>query len=202
MTLKRVALTGGIGSGKTTVCQYFQKLGTKIIDADVITHQFCKPKSHELQTIIYEFGEGILDNQNRLNRDKLRQIVFSNPEKRKILETILHPLIYQEIDNQYQNLTQTKPQLPYCIIAIPLLIETNPLKSFNSILVIDTPKKLQLQRIIERDNISYTLASHMLHAQEKRELRNKIATDIIINDRSLKHLEQEVNRLHLLYCKY
>jgi len=190
----RVGLTGGIGSGKTTVCKLFARMGVPVIDADVIARQLVSPGQPALQAIIHEFGEGFLDTQGQLRRFQLRDIVFRDPAKRQRLEDILHPLILQEMENQ-----AGAAESPYCILAIPLLVETGQHWVVDRILVIDCPEELQIRRVMDRDHLTVEEVRVMMQAQTSRGARLKIANDVIVNDGDIIKLEEEVIRLHQNY---
>ena len=190
-----VALTGGICSGKSTVSQYFQALGVPIIDADVISRDTVAPGTNCLNEIVSHFGSEILSDQ-KLNRKKLRHIIFKNKKERIWLETLLHPAIFQEIQRQINLISGL-----YCIIAIPLLVESyDQYKNIvQSILVIDTPVEEQIQRLTARDQCSVADAKKIISAQSSRESRLKIADQIISNHADLASLKQTVTQLHQQY---
>ncbi len=192
----RIALTGGIGSGKSTVSAMFQKHGVPIIDTDIIAREIVKPETVCLDSIITEFGIDILNNDNTLNRDKLRHIIFSDELAKKILEDILHPVIYKEIENQISNI-----DYPYCIIVIPLLIETNAMERFDRILVIKTSKILQIERVTNRDDASTQIIEKMINSQTSDNLRLKYADDVIDNDVKIEELNNKVHKLHNKFLK-
>ncbi len=120
MSSYRVGLTGGIGSGKSTVSAMFKEHGVPIIDADVIAREVVRPGQPALEQIVKRFGSGILDKEGRLDRPRLREQIFQDPERRRVLEGILHPSIYQTMQDRWRTLDS-----PYCIFSIPLLIETH-----------------------------------------------------------------------------
>tara|TARA_R110002110_G_scaffold121431_2_gene297246 strand:- start:82872 stop:83483 length:612 start_codon:yes stop_codon:yes gene_type:complete len=190
-----VAVTGGICSGKSTVSQYFQALGVPIIDADVISRDIVAPGTNCLNEIVSHFGSEILSDQ-KLNRKKLRHIIFKNKKEKVWLETLLHPAIFQEIQRQINNISGL-----YCIIAIPLLVESyDQYKNIvQSILVIDTPVEEQIQRLTARDQCSVADAKKIISAQSSRESRLKIADQIISNHADLASLKLTVTQLHQQY---
>jgi len=191
----KVALSGGIGSGKSAVCSLFQKVNVAVIDADRIAHQLVEPGMPELQRVIELFdGETIIDNSGRLNRKKLRQLIFDHSDKRKLLENILHQPVYARIDKQCRALTGA-----YCIISIPLLIETKAMRRFDRVLIVDAPIELRVRRIIERDASTKREVMKIIDAQATRAQRNAVADDVIINDLDLSALNEQVKKLDKLY---
>ena len=137
----RIGLSGGIGSGKSTACEIFSELKVPVIDADVIAVKAVEPGMPALQSIIDEFGVKIINKDGYLNRKKLRDRIFKNESDRRKLESVLHPVIYKEIERQTKSINSA-----YCIISIPLLLETGTSDIIDRILVIDIPKELQLSR--------------------------------------------------------
>lgn len=206
MTIKKIlsiGLTGGISSGKTTVANMFSELGITIIDADVIAHQITKPHTEPFNKIVQHFGKEILSADKRLNRSKLRHIIFNDPNERRWLEQLLHPIIITEMKNQI-----TSAQSPYCILVIPLLIEAiqknsqqivHQINFIDRICVVDIPQKLQISRARLRDNTTDVDINAILKSQTKREEKLALADDIIVNDSDLESLRERVNQLHQYY---
>ncbi len=190
----RIGLTGGIGSGKSTVANYFAELGIKVIDADVIAHQLTETKQPALIEIREHFGEPILNADKTLNRKRLSEIVFNQPNEKKWLENLLHPLIRQQIQNQIE-----QAQSPYVVLVIPLLAETQHLDYIDRILVVDAPTQLQLQRAMQRDQADEAKIKSIIESQAPREQRLKMANDVIVNDSDLTHLKQATTALHQKY---
>ena len=193
----RVALTGGIGSGKSVIASQFAELGVPIIDSDIISRELVKSGSSILQEIITKTGPEILDIHGELDRDSLRQIIFNDEKIKSQLENILHPAIYKKIDEQ-----TGKIDYPYCLIVIPLLIETNAMSHFDRILVIDAPENIQFERTIKRDGSSAELVRNIIKSQVTRENRLKYADDIIDNTVEIDELKHIVEDLHLCYLNY
>jgi len=189
-----VALTGGIGSGKTTACRLFESLGAPVIDADEIARLLVRPGEPALNQIATQFGQTVLTAEGHLDRPKLRQLIFNNEENKAQLESILHPRIRQEMTRQIAALDSA-----YCIVAIPLLVETGQMEIADRILVIDTPESEQLKRVTARDNQSEKEVEAIISAQASRAARLKVADDIIQNDGGLEHLRQQVEALHQQY---
>jgi len=190
----KVALTGGIGSGKTTACIYFQKLGIPIIMADQISRIMVEPGTKAFNKIVSRFGENILNKDLTLNRRELRAIIFNAKEEQTWLENLLHPLIKNEIIRQINLLNSH-----YCIVEIPLLVDPKFIKMFDRILLIDCQEHLQRSRAMIRDQCSLEELDKIIQTQPSRSQRQKIRDDIIVNDFDLKHLEAQVVELHQKY---
>jgi dephospho-CoA kinase len=190
----KIGLTGGIGSGKSTVAKLFTDLNAPLIDADIIAQQLVKPGKPALSAITKHFGKEVLMPSGMLNRNLLKEIIFTAPELKKKLETILHPLVYSEIKSQISQLTS-----PYTIISIPLLIETGMENFVDRILVIDCPLEIQFVRVKKRDQLSDARISSIIASQATREQRTLAADDIIDNSNGTQALAQQVKKLHNLY---
>lgn len=190
----RVGLTGGIGSGKSTVADLFAGRGVPVIDTDVLARDVVRPGEPALDQIIREFGKDILDAQGNLDREQLRTRVFDHPEARRRLEAILHPPIRAAALRELSAL-----QAPYCVIVVPLLVETGFGELVDRVLVVDADDALQLERTAARDRVSAEAARKIVTAQAKREARLAQADDVITNSGTLEHLSREVERLHAQY---
>lgn len=189
-----IAMTGGIGSGKTTVANLFSSKGVPVIDSDLIAREIVEPGKPAWQSIVDEFGEETLNADQTLDRKKLAQVVFNDPAKKRLLESILHPRIYAEIDSR------TKQQdFPYCIIVIPLLLETDSARRFDRILVVDVPEEVQMQRTLARDNCTKDLVERIMAAQVSRTVRLAAADDVVSNDVTIEQLQGLVDELHDRY---
>lgn len=191
-----VGLTGGIGSGKTTVSDYFRALYVPVIDADEIAREITQPNTPAYQHIIKHFGEDILNEDRALNRRQLREIIFSNAAEKSWLEALLHPLIRQEMQKQIQHITS-----PYCICVIPLLAESTGIEFLDRILVIESSEALQIERTQQRDNSTAQAVENILKTQARASVRRQMAHDIIINDKDLDDLREKVHHLHEKYLK-
>lgn len=191
-----VGLTGGIGSGKSTVTRCFSELGVPVLDADDIAREVVAPGQPALEEISRAFGPSVIDDQGRLRRDRLRRIVFSDPAQRRRLEHILHPRIRDLMGQRLARLTA-----PYCVISIPLLVETGQQDMVHRILVIDTPEALQYERIRRRDGASDAEIAAIIASQAGREERLAAADDVIVNDGDVDKLKQAVRRLHQHYSE-
>ncbi len=189
-----LGLTGGIGSGKSAAAEHFAALGVHVVDADHAARWVVEPGRPALSQIAEHFGEQVLQADGQLNRGALRTLIFSEPEQRRWLEALLHPLIREEIGD---NLAQA--QSPYAILVSPLLIESGQYTTTQRVLVIDVPQALQIQRTLKRDNTSEEQVHAILKVQASREDRLRHADDVLTNDRDLEALKTEVERLHDFY---
>jgi len=186
-----IGLTGGVGSGKSTVAKMFQELGIDIIDADVIAREVTKPKSKNLIAIQNHFGKTILNSDDSLNRAALRDEIFNHPEKKEWLENLLHPVILNEAKKNILKVSSS-----YCILVVPLLFEIPNLNLIDRILVIDASEELQIERTMKRDGCSRDLVLKMIASQTPRQTRLKDANDIILNNDYFRQLQSQVLRLH------
>lgn len=195
-----VGLTGGIGSGKSTVGDLFAKLNVPVIDADVIAREVVAKGSPLLTQIAEHFGEEVLMESGELNRAKLRQIVFSEPDEKTWLNQLLHPAIRNEMLSQVEQCQQ-----PYVILMVPLLIENNLTLLCDRILVVDVLPEIQLERAAKRDKNKIEIIKNIMNSQVSREERLKYADDIIDNNRPLEQglsiIENQVKQLHQIYLK-
>ena len=191
----KIGLTGGIGCGKSTVSTLFEQLNVPVIDADVISHNIVKPNQRGLMAIVALFGKAILLDNGELNRAALRESVFSNVESKKKLEAELHPLIFDEMTAQLNLLHD----LPYCIVSIPLLFETQSQRFVDRILVVDCDKKTQYERVQKRDNLPFTSIDKIIASQVSAEFRRNNANDILDNSKDADLLAQHVKKLHNFY---
>lgn len=190
----KVGLTGGIGSGKTTVTDLFASYGAAIIDADKIAHQLIVPKQLALAKIQAQFGDRFINNDGSLDRTQLKQLIFSSADDKKKLENILHPLIYAEILNQVKKLNTS-----YVILSLPLLMETGGEQFVDRILVIDCSVATQIQRVQTRDQLPEAMIQAIIVSQVQRKQRLKAADDVIDNSGKTMLLAEQVKKLHNLY---
>lgn len=190
-----VGLTGGIGSGKTSVADLFQNLGAEIIDTDVIAHQLTRANGSAIQPITAAFGNHFILGDGSLDRAAMRDFVFSNGRARHQLESILHPLIYQETKRQLLLL-----QSDYGILVVPLLVEIDDYRKLvERILVIDCPESLQISRTMQRSKLQEHAVRKIMATQCSRSERLAIADDVIVNDSTIQNLELAVQKLHQKY---
>jgi len=195
---KKIGLTGGIASGKTTVTDCFKKLGTKVIDADVISHEVTEPSGSAFEEILSEFGSEILDEKGLINRKRMREIIFDDQSKKKILEEIIHPKVRDEMFKRIN-----KSDDHYLIVSVPLLVETGMNRIMDRTLLVECSEDTQIERLMHRDKITLNEARAILKNQASRSDRRKIADDLIVNEKNvtLIELENEVLELHKYYLK-
>ena len=189
----RVGLTGGIGSGKSTVASHFEALGVPVIDADIVARQVVAPGQPALLDIAAYFGEEVLK-EGQLDRALLRRKIFSDDHQRRWLESLLHPLIYKAIEQQIASLSA-----PYVLIVVPLLLEAGWQNLVDRVLVVDVDPKLQIQRVVGRDQLESSAVEKMLKAQIIRETRLLAADDVLDNSGSPDDLPEKVSNLHQSY---
>lgn len=189
-----IGLTGGIGSGKTAVSDTFKSLGIDIVDADVSSRRVVEKGQPALDDIQAHFGDDILDSENNLDRAKLREIIFKNPQERVWLEKLLHPKIAEHIKDQLESSNS-----PYCLLVSPLLLETEQKSYCSFVLVVDVPEESQIARTAKRDGVSEEQVKNIISAQIDREKRLEQADEIIINDGSMEELKEKVMVLHTKY---
>ena len=189
-----IGLTGGIGSGKSTVASIFANLGIQVINADQLARDVVEHGSPALAAIVERYGENILLEDGSLNRSDLREIVFANVSEREWLEQLTHPLIAQLMKDQLQAVSS-----PYAILESPLLIETDQKELVDRILVIDIVEDTQLQRTLARDNSAETTIKAIINSQIPREQRLEAADDIVDNSAKFEATEREILRLHKKY---
>ncbi|MBE8596399.1 dephospho-CoA kinase [Xenorhabdus sp. BG5] len=191
-----VALTGGIGSGKTTISNVFSSLGVPLVDADIIAREVVAPGTPALQAITEHFGTDILLPDGSLNRAMLRQKVFAAPEEKLWLNALLHPLIQIETQRQLNQVTAS-----YVIWVVPLLIENNLMRLADRVLVVDVPVEIQITRTMARDGVSREQVENILAAQASRQDRLEKANDVIVNHNNEKDITSRVVELHQQYLK-
>ncbi|EHM51249.1 dephospho-CoA kinase [Yokenella regensburgei] len=192
-----VALTGGIGSGKSTVAEAFSRLGVNVIDADVIARKVVETGTPALNAIAAHFGPQMLTTEGDLNRRSLRERVFAHPEDKAWLNALLHPLIQQETHRQMREATS-----PYVLWVVPLFVENQLFAQADRVLVVDVPRETQIFRTMQRDNVSREHAEHILAAQATREARLAAADDIIDNNGAPDAIVSDVARLHAQYLQF
>lgn len=189
-----IGLTGGIGSGKSTIAKLFAAKGIDIVDTDQIARDVVMPGQVALNKIVEKFSEDVLLPDKTLDRAKLRKIIFADDSKRTWLEQLLHPLIRDEMERQIKS-----AKSPYCIAIIPLLLETQPNPLINRILVVDALETQQIDRTQTRDKLSRDEISAIIKSQVSREQRLAAADDIITNHGILEELSEQVDKMHKFY---
>ncbi|MFS0825941.1 dephospho-CoA kinase [Pseudomonas phoenicis] len=189
-----LGLTGGIGSGKSAAAERFVELGVHLVDADQAARWVVEPGRPALASIVERFGSGVLLDDGQLNRPALRELIFADPDQRRWLEALLHPLIGQEIFTYL-----AKAESPYAVYVSPLLIESGQYAKTQRILVIDAPHELQMQRTLQRDGTNPAQVEAIFKAQLKREDRLRHADDVVVNDRDVFWLREQIDRLHHFY---
>nr|WP_277628928.1 dephospho-CoA kinase [Pantoea allii] len=189
-------MTGGIGSGKSTIAEYFAASGVDIIDADVIAREVVEPGTPALQAIIARYGDAIVNEQGALHRSRLREIIFATPDEKRWLDALLHPLI-----NARTQQLKAQAVSPYVLWVVPLLVENQLQRQADRVLVVDTDEETQLKRTLQRDNVSPDQAKRILAAQATRQQRLACADDIIDNSGAPENALPQVAQLHQLYLK-
>lgn len=192
-----VALTGGVASGKSTVAGLFKALGIHVADADIASREVIAPGSEGLAEVVATFGARVLDASGALDRAAMRKRVFSDPEARRQLESIIHPRVRTWLQD-----TAAAAPGPYVLVDIPLLAEGGGRSAYpwlDRILVVDVPVEVQRSRLMQRDGVDAALADSMIAAQATREERLAIADDVIVNDGPIEALAPHVEALDRLY---
>ena len=195
----RVGLTGGIASGKSTVANLFAELGASTIDTDVVAREMVAPGMPGLAMVVSTFGPHIISESGELDRQALRAIVFSDPEQKRKLEAILHPLIRVRALEQLKQLKRSKA--PYALVVVPLLLETGFEDLVNRVAVVDCSREAQMRRLLARDDISVAEAEAILDAQATRETRLARADDVIDNGGNIESTRNRVGALHTAYAR-
>ncbi len=192
-----VAITGGIGSGKSAVADRFAWLGVPVIDADVIAREVTAPGKPALAQILSEFGQDLASKNGSLDRAALRKIVFSDSSKRKRLEKIVHPCIHREITDALSALGSA-----YAVLVIPLLAESKRKYPIDRVVVVDVPQNIQIERVTARDNQSVDEVKKIISSQASRDERLAIADDVFVNTGSIEMLNVWVDQMHRRYVDY
>ena len=194
----RVALTGGIASGKSTVANLFAAHGVPVIDTDLIAREVVEPGQPALAAVAQAFGSGVLDSDGRLDRRRLREIIFNDATARARLEAILHPAIRAEMERQSVAAALAGS---YQMLVIPLLAEGGRRDHVDRVLVVDTPETVQVERLMTRDAVTREQAEASLRAQAQRATRLSIADDVLTNTGRVEDLREQVAALHARYVK-
>ena len=192
-----IGLTGGIGSGKSAAANFFQNEGISVIDTDQLARKVIEKDTPGYSKVVDSFGANILDNNDSIDRAKLREEVFHDNEKRKILESITHPLVRELMVQKISSSTS-----PYSIIMVPLIFETNSAKNYDRVLVIDCDVEIQLARATIRDENSADLIQKIIDSQCSRSERLSIANDVIPNNHSIEDLQKRSLAMHNFYLGF
>ena len=189
-----IGLTGGIGSGKSAAANFFQDEGITVIDADELAREVIDKNSSGYKSIVDYFGSKIIDSNGLIDRAFLRKEAFDDDKKKKVLESIIHPLVKDLMTKRIATSNSV-----YSIIMVPLIFETNSMGNYNRILVIDCDPKIQLERATLRDNNSNEQIQKIIDSQCSREERLSIANDVIPNNDSLENLKVRSLAMHKFY---
>ena len=193
-----VAITGGIGSGKTTVANQFAALGIEVVDADLIAREVVEPGTPALAAIASHFGPGILDEQGRLDRRALRERIFSDPAAKSWLNALLHPIIRSEMLRQC-----AAANSPYCLLVVPLLVENRLTELADRVLVIDVDEATQIERTCRRDGVNREQAQAILASQASRSERLAMADDVLDNQSgTTETIRARILALHETYLAF
>ncbi|MFM4900409.1 dephospho-CoA kinase [Aeromonas hydrophila] len=193
-----VAITGGIGSGKTTVANQFAELGIEVVDADVIAREVVEPGTPALAAIADHFGSAVITPDGQLDRRRLRERVFTDPQAKGWLNALLHPLIRTEMQRQC-----AAARSPYCLLVVPLLVENRLTALANRVLVIDVDEATQIERTCRRDGVSHEQAQAILAAQASRAERLAAADDVLDNQNGTPEaIKSRILALHETYLAF
>ena len=189
-----IGLTGGIGSGKSAVGNFFIELGIDVVDADDLARAAIAEGTQGSDLIIKRFGNDILDHSQQIDRKKLRKVIFGNPEEKQFLESIIHPEVAKAMTEFVKN-----AQSPYKMIIVPLLFETDSQNMYDRVLFIDTSEELQIKRASARDGVDEANIKAIIGNQLPRNEKLKLADDIIVNNAGLDKLKKSVSQTHNFY---
>ena len=191
-----IGLTGGIGSGKSAAAALFNNIGVDLIDADDLARDSLNINSEGYRLFIEEFGDEYLDENNNINRELIRKLIFNDSDAKSKLENIIHPIVRTGIETFIKN-----KKSDYCIVVVPLIFETNSSKIYDRVLVIDCDLDVQISRTSKRDNQTKSDIENIVNKQATREQRLSIADDVIANNGSLDLLRNEVLKMHKKYLE-
>jgi len=192
-----VGLTGGVGSGKSAAAQVFEELGATVIDTDALAHALTGPGGAAIKPIRAAFGADYLTPDAALDRARMRELVFADAAKKRLLESILHPMIRSQTSELVQ-----AARGPYVILMIPLLIESHDYRNrYQRILVVDCPEELQLSRVVARSGLTPAQVRAIMVNQVSRGARLAVADDVIDNSQDLAQLRRQVEALHACYIQ-
>jgi dephospho-CoA kinase len=189
-----VAVTGGIASGKSAVSKMLEELGAPVIDFDVIAREIVQPEEPAWKDIVACFGERVMKKDRQIDRKKLSDIVFRDPEKRKVLESFTHPRIIEEADRRADEIAGKNPNA-IIQVAVPLLIEINIQDKFHKVLLVYAPREIQIERLMKRDGITKEAAESILKAQLPIDDKLKYADFVIHNEGTLENTRRQVEKV-------
>lgn len=190
-----VGLTGGIGSGKSAAAELFEELGVAVVDTDRIAHALTAPDGAAMTAIREAFGAGVIAEDGSLNRPAMRALAFEDPDARKRLEGILHPMIRAESDRQCH-----AAQAPYVLLVVPLLIESGTYRGrVQRLCVVDCPEEIQVERVVSRSGLEACQVRAIMAVQARRADRLAAADDVVDNSGDLPQLREQVASLHRRY---
>jgi dephospho-CoA kinase len=194
-----VGLTGGIGSGKSAAADEFARLGAAVVDTDAIAHELTGPGGQAVAEIRRIFGAEFISKSNALNREKMRELVFSDPAQRKRLEALLHPMIRAESERRIAAALAGR-NAPYVVLVVPLLVESAGYRErVGRVLVVDCPEDLQVARVRQRSALGEDAVRRIIASQIQRESRLAAADDVIDNSGTIAAMQQQVRQLHEKY---
>jgi dephospho-CoA kinase len=197
LTVLRIGLTGGIGSGKTTVSRRFEAHGVPVIDTDVLAREVVEPGEPALERLVNAFGRDILRDDGQLDRDRLRDMAFADPAVKQRLESIVHPAIRKRLQVRLEELAGWA--VAYCVIVVPLLVETDFQELVDRVLVVEAPRERRITWVMDRTGMTRAEVERIMDSQATSEQRLRVAHDVVDNDGSLGELEEKVDRLHAKY---
>lgn len=189
-----VGLTGGIGSGKTTISDLFAELGVDVIDTDEIARELSRKGQPAVRQIEEQFGPDVIAADGSLDRDRMREIAFSNPVARRTLQRILHPLIRAEVQRRLAASAEL-----YALVVVPLLVESRGYDFADRVLVVDCSEQQQIERVMHRSGLSRDQVKAIMTTQASRSERLAAADDVITNDGEIADLRSQVEKLHRHY---
>jgi dephospho-CoA kinase len=196
-----VALTGGIGAGKSAAASCFERRFIPVVDTDVIARALTAPDGAAIPAIETAFGNRVLDASGAMDRSVMREIVFGNPAARNTLESILHPLIQRQAEHALGGLFSSDASLPYAVLAVPLYFERLSFRPVTwRVLVVDCSLALQRRRVLQRHGMHDELVSRVIDAQVPRAIRLQMADDVVTNEGSLESLDAAIGAIHSRWC--
>jgi dephospho-CoA kinase len=192
-----VGLTGGIGSGKSAAADEFARLGATVVDTDAIAHELTGPGGAAIPEVKRQFGSAFVDAAGAMNRERMRDLVFSDPAERERLEALLHPMIRAESARRIASAAG-----PYAVHVVPLLIESPGYhERVGRVLVVDCPEELQITRVRQRSGLPEEEIRRIIASQLQREKRLAAADDVIDNSGTIAAMQQQVRQLHQIYLR-